>query len=114
MGDSSIMATISGSFVITLRRQNREPVWSFGPEGMTLPEAIGGVPQRWNVREFVSDPDGDPITLALFSISPELAALGFSFDSQSGDIVYDGTPLPDAASDLIQGNVRISADDGRP
>lgn len=91
---------------------NRAPVWTM-PIGI---QVIDGQPKRIPIRQFVMDPDGDPLTIAVATPIADLAAeWGFSYDQVSNEIVYNGRPTgvaPDSVLEVDLG-LRLSADDGR-
>lgn len=91
----------------TQARQNGGPVWQPSP---TI-EFVEGVPAVVSVRDFVRDPDSDPlvITLQAGTLIP-----GLTWNPNHATIAYDGRPLgaTDTAPVFVAGIV-FSADDGR-
>lgn len=84
---------------------NSGPVWQTTP---TI-EFVEGVPAVVSVREFVQDPDQDPLVITLKSgtLLP-----GITWDPNKYTITYDGRPLgakPDAP--VVVSGVTFSADD---
>lgn len=92
--------------------ENRAPVWA----SPLIVQFTDGEAKRVPARQFVTDADGDVLTLRVVEpISALAAARGFSYDEDTDEIVYDGTPtgvLPDAVLELEAG-LRLEADDGR-
>jgi hypothetical protein len=86
---------------------NSGPVWQSAP---TI-EFVEGVPAVVSVREFVRDPDSDPLVIALKS-----GALipGIVWDPTKATISYDGRPLgaqPDTP--VVVTGITFTADDGK-
>jgi feruloyl esterase len=87
---------------------NGAPIWQ---PARTI-EFVEGVPAVVSVREFVRDPDSDPLVITLKS--GELLP-GFTWNPTDYTIAYDGRPMgakddaPIAVTELI-----FDADDGRP
>lgn len=84
---------------------NSGPVWQSSP---TI-EFVEGVPAVVSVRDFVEDPDKDPVVIALKS-----GALlpGITWNPSNATIAYDGRPLgakPNAA--VVVTGITFSADD---
>ena len=97
------MITISGTFSITIRAANRAPVWVANPPPVIFKS---GVSSRYNVRQFVSDSDGDELVI---TVNGTLDAFpGVSFDGT--DLVFDGRVVNGAN---IVGTLVFGADDGR-
>lgn len=98
--------------VSTAVAANRAPVWA----DPLVVQIVDGVAQRIPARQFVTDPDGDALTIAVAVPMDALAqARGFSYDEATDELVYDGTPtgvMPDAVH-VIETGLRLSADDGR-
>jgi len=86
---------------------NSGPVWQPSP---TI-EFVEGVPATVSVRDFVQDPDQEPLVIALKS-----GALlpGITWNPNNAMIAYDGRPLgaKDDAPVVVTG-ITFSADDGR-
>jgi len=81
---------------------NVAPVWT------TIP-AVGftqGVASSFSLASFVSDPNGDALTLTMNAVN---LPAGVTFDAAGKRLVYDG--IGNAAS--VNG-VQMTADDGRP
>ena len=87
---------------------NRPPVWQ--PE--LIIQFVEGFPAVVSVRDFVRDPDSDPLVIALKS--GELVP-GLTWNPTDYTIAYDGRPLgaQDDAPIVITGLV-FTADDGKP
>src|SRR5262245_55767924 len=87
---------------------NHAPIW----ESSLLIDFVEGVPAVISVREFVRDPDSDPLVITLKS-----GALlpGMTWNPTDYTIVYDGRPMgaSDGAPIEVTGLV-FTADDGRP
>ena len=97
------MITISGTFSITIRAANHAPVWAANPPPIVFKS---GVSSRYNVRQFVSDSDGDELVI---TVNGSLDAFpGVSFDGT--DLVFDGRAVN---GQNIVGTLVFSADDGR-
>lgn len=84
---------------------NSAPVWQPAP---TI-EFVEGVPTAVDVRQFVQDPDKDPLIITLKS-----GALlpGITWNPNTATIAYDGRPLgakPDAP--IVVTGITFSADD---
>jgi len=86
---------------------NSGPVWQPSP---TI-EFVEGVPATVSVRDFVQDPDQEPLVIALKS-----GALlpGMTWNPNNAMIAYDGRPLgaKDDAPVVVTG-ITFSADDGK-
>jgi len=86
---------------------NSGPVWQPSP---TI-EFVEGVPATVSVRDFVQDPDQEPLVIALKS-----GALlpGITWNPNNAMIAYDGRPLgaKDDAPVVVTG-ITFSADDGK-
>lgn len=97
--------------VSTAVAANRAPVWA----NPIVIEITDGEAKRIPARQFVTDPDGDALTIAVAVPMDALAqARGFSYDEATEELVYDGTPIgvmPDAVH-VIETGLRLSADDG--
>lgn len=91
----------------TQTTQNSGPVWQTSP---TI-EFVEGVPAVVSVRDFVRDPDSDPLVITL-----QAGALipGLTWNPNNATINYDGRPLGarDTAPVLV-GGIVFSADDRR-
>jgi len=86
---------------------NSGPVWDPAP---TI-EFVEGVPSVVSVRDFVRDPDQDPLIITLRSgqLLP-----GITYNPSNATIAYDGRPLgarPDGP--VVVTGVTFSADDRR-
>lgn len=92
--------------------ENRAPVWA----SPLIVAFTDGEAKRVPARQFVSDADGDALTLRVVTpIGALAAARGFSYDEDTDEIVYDGTPtgvLPEAVLEL-EAELTLEADDGR-
>ena len=92
--------------VATSSSVNTGPVWQAAP---TI-EFVEGVPAVVSVRDFVRDPDNNPLVIALASgtLIP-----GLTWNSTNATIAYDGRPFgaePDRA--IVVTGVTFVADDG--
>lgn len=87
--------------------QNSGPVWQASP---TI-EFVEGVPAVVSVRDFVRDPDSDPLVITLQSGT---LVPGLTWNPANATISYDGRPLgaKDTAPVIVSGIV-FSADDRR-
>jgi hypothetical protein len=65
-----------------------------------------GVASSFSLASFVSDPNGDALTLAMNAVN---LPAGVTFDAAGKQLVYDG--IGNTAS--VNG-VQMTADDGRP
>lgn len=86
---------------------NSAPVWQTSP---TI-EFVEGVPAVVPVREFVQDPNQDPLIITLKS---GVLLPGITWDPNKALIAYDGRPLgakPDAP--VVLTGITFSADDQR-
>ena len=87
---------------------DNSPVWQPSPSI----EFVEGVPGTVSVRDFVSDPDSDPLVITLNSgtLLP-----GLTWNPTNYTIAYDGRPLgaKDDAPIVVTG-LTFTADDGRP
>lgn len=87
--------------------QNSGPVWDPAPNI----QFVEGVPAVVAVRQFVRDPELDPLVIQLRS-----GALvpGMTWNPTDGTIAYDGRPLGARAEQpVLVSGVTFSADDGR-
>lgn len=87
--------------------QNSGPVWDATP---TI-QFVEGVPAVVSVRQFVRDPNLDPLVIQLRS-----GALvpGMTWNPVDGTIVYDGRPLgATERTPILVSGVTFVADDGR-
>lgn len=87
--------------------QNTGPVWDAAP---TI-QLVEGVPAVISVRQFVRDPELDPLVIQLRSgtLLP-----GIVWNPTDGTIVYDGRPLGARPEQpVVVSGVTFSADDGR-
>lgn len=87
--------------------ENTGPVWDPAP----TVQFVEGVPAVISVRQFVRDPELDPLVIQLRSgtLLP-----GIMWNAADGSIHYDGRPLgarPDQP--VVISGVTFSADDGR-
>lgn len=80
---------------------NNAPVWA------TIPTVAftQGVASSFSLESFVSDPDGDALTITMNAVT---LPAGVTFDAVGKRLVYDG--IADTAS--VDG-VQMTADDGR-
>ena len=87
---------------------DNSPVWQPSPSI----EFVEGVPGTVSVRDFVRDPDSDPLVITLNSgtLLP-----GLTWNPTNYTIAYDGRPLgaKDDAPIVVTG-LTFTADDGRP
>lgn len=97
------MLVISGTFEITIRAVNHDPVWVSNPPPIQFKS---GVPARFNISRFVSDSDGDTLTIVVNGTLDKFP--GLSFDG--ADLVFDGR---DIGRENLVGSLVFSADDGR-
>ena len=86
---------------------NSGPVWQPSP---TI-EFVEGVPSVVSVKQFVRDPDQDPLVIQLKSgtLLP-----GITWNPNTATIAYDGRPLgakPDQP--VVVSGITFSADDGK-
>jgi hypothetical protein len=91
----------------TATPQNSGPVWQPSP----MVEFVEGVPATISVREFVRDPESDPLVIALAS-----GALipGLTWNASTSTIAYDGRPLgAKEETPVIVTGVVFTADDGK-
>jgi len=109
-GEASVMPSPSAppdSMLPTQTAQNSAPVWQPSP---TI-EFIEGVPAIVSVRQFVQDPDQDPLIIQLKSgtLLP-----GITWNPGNATIQYDGRPLG-AKQDqpVVLNGVVFSADDSK-
>lgn len=68
---------------------NRAPVWA---PGLAL-DLTSGVPKKWNLTFAATDPEGDPVTMGVHIMPDELRAHGLSFNPETKELIYDGTPF---------------------
>lgn len=90
----------SGAFAIGIT--NLAPVWSSVP-AITF---VQGVASSISIAAYVTDPNGDPLTIAKNSIA---LPAGVTYDQLNQRFVYDGI----GAVGSTGGNV-LTADDGKP
>jgi hypothetical protein len=86
---------------------NSGPVWQPAP---TI-EFVEGAPAMVSVRQFVQDPNNDPLVIALKS-----GALipGITWNPTNSTIAYDGRPLgAKNETPVVVSGVTFSADDGK-
>ncbi len=86
---------------------NAAPVWQPSP----AIEFVEGVPTVVSVRDFVKDPDSDPLVIALQSGT---FLPGITWNPSNATIAYDGRPLgakPDQP--VVLTGIIFSADDRR-
>lgn len=86
---------------------NASPVWQPSP---TI-EFVEGVPSVVSVRQFVQDPNQDPLVIQLKSGS---LIPGITWNPSDATIAYDGRPLgakPDQA--VVVSGLTFSADDNK-
>jgi len=83
---------------------NLPPVWQTVPS-VTFTQ---GVASSVSIAGYVSDPNGDPLTIALQPNDPALPA-GVTYDAIGKRFVYDGVGAVGSTSGHI-----LTADDGRP
>ena len=81
---------------------NHAPVWSAMPT-VTFTQ---GVASTFSVASFVSDPDGDALTLTRNAVA---LPVGVTFDAGNKRFVYDGIGSLGSTN-----NVVLTADDGKP
>lgn len=98
------MLVISGTFSFTIRAVNRDPVWVSNPPALVFKS---GVPSKINIRQYVSDGDGDELEIVVTGGTMEDAP-GLSFDGT--DLVFDGR---DIGRENVVGTLVFGADDGR-
>lgn len=92
--------TSSGAFAIGIT--NLAPVWSSVP-AMTF---VQGVQSSISVAAYVTDPNGDPLTITKNSVA---LPAGVTYDQLTQRFVYDGI----GAVGSTGGNF-LTADDGKP
>jgi hypothetical protein len=80
---------------------NLAPVWQTVPT-ITFTQ---GVPSSVSIASYVSDPDGDPLTISMNGLLPS----GVTFDAAGKRFVYDGV-----GTVTTVGGIVLTADDGRP
>ena len=80
---------------------NRAPVWQTVPT-ITFTQ---GVPSNISIAGYVSDPDGDALTISMNGLLPS----GVTFDAAGKRFVYDGV-----GTVATIGGIVLTADDGRP
>jgi hypothetical protein len=106
--DAEYQMRVEALITISVRRINRAPVWQ---TNVTF-EFESGTPKSYDIHAFVTDPDGDPLTLSIVT-APELP--GFSFNPANGLLVYDGTPITfPQGEDIAIATATFAADDGKP
>lgn len=91
----------------TQARLNRGPVWQSSP---TI-EFVEGVPAVVSVRQFVQDPDGDPVVITMTSgrLLP-----GITWNPSNATLGYDGRPLgAKPGAPVVVPGITFSADDRR-
>jgi hypothetical protein len=99
--------TVSGTFTITIVFTNTAPVWVTPPPEITFES---GVPASINISQYVTDKDGDKLTITLQQILDSvLTAAGVSYDPSTTTLRYDGTPV----HQTVTGTAVFIADDGR-
>jgi len=85
---------------------NGAPKWDPAP----ALEFVEGVPSQVRIADFVRDPDGDPLRIAMASgtLLP-----GFTWNPTTGVLAYDGRPLgAKPTAPVIAPPVTFTADDG--
>lgn len=102
------MIVVSGTFSITIRAVNHEPVWVSNPPPIVFKS---GAPSKHNIVQYVSDSDGDKLEIVVKGVMldgtiPGLP--GVTFDGT--DLVFDGR---DIGRQNVVGSVVFTADDGR-
>jgi len=80
---------------------NRAPVWQTVPT-ITFTQ---GVASSISIAGYVSDPDGDALTISMNGSLPS----GVTFDAAGKRFVYDGAGTVTTISGIV-----LTADDGRP
>jgi hypothetical protein len=91
----------------TATPQNSGPIWQPAP---TI-EFVEGVPATISVREFVRDPDSDPLVIALAS---GVLIPGLTWNPSTSTIAYDGRPLgAKEEAPVVVSGVVFTADDGK-
>ena len=90
----------SSAFTVTVA--NSPPVW----QGVPTITFTQGVPSSVSIASYVTDPNGDALTITLNSAG---LPPGVTFDAGNKRFVYDGV----GTVGLTSGNVLV-ADDGRP
>ena len=88
--------------VQTVAAANRAPVWSSVP---TIVFAQG-VPSSISIADYVSDPDGDTLTIVKNAVT---LPVGVTYDPATKSFVYDGSGSVGTSSGVI-----LTADDGKP
>jgi hypothetical protein len=91
----------STAFTVTVA--NFAPVW----QGVPTITFTQGIASSISVAAYVSDPNGDALTINMTSAGPLPA--GVTYDAGSKSFVYDGA----GAVSITSGNV-LTADDGKP
>jgi hypothetical protein len=105
---STAATTSTPSTATPAPAQNVGPVWQPSP---TI-EFVEGVPSQVSVRQFVQDPNNDPLLISMQSGS---LPPGIMWNPNTATIEYDGRPLGATASaPAVVSGVVFVADDGRP
>ena len=102
------MIVVSGTFSITIRAVNHEPVWVSNPPPIVFKS---GVPSKHNIVQYVSDSDGDKLEITVNGVMPDgtIPGLpGVSFDGLN--LVFDGR---DIGRQNVVGSIVFNANDGR-
>jgi Putative Ig domain len=99
---SPVTTTATAASAPVVPTANLPPVWQTVPT-ITFTQ---GVAATISISAYVSDPNGDALTITKNSVA---LPPGITFDSANKRFVYDGV----GASGLSSGNI-LTADDGRP
>ena len=95
--------TSSAPFTVqTIVAVNNPPVWS------TIPTIVfaQGIASSVSIADYVTDPDGDPLTIAKNSAA---LPVGVTYDPATKSFVYDGTSPVGSTNGIV-----LTANDGKP
>ena len=86
---------------------NGTPVWQASP----AIEFVEGIPATVSVRQFVQDPDQDPLVIQL---KTGAFLPGITWNPSNATIAYDGRPLGAKPQEpVVLSGITFSADDGQ-
>ena len=91
----------TSSVAFTATVANLPPVW----QGVPTITFTQGVASSISIAGYVSDPDGDALTISMNGLLPS----GVTFDAAGKRFVYDGAGTVTTISGIV-----LTADDGRP
>ena len=106
--ESSSTGAAASAPAVSVQAQSTGPVWQPDP---TI-EFVEGVPSKVSVKQFVQDPNNDPLVVSMQSgtLPP-----GIMWSPNTAMIEYDGRPLgANADVPTVVSGIVFVADDGKP